>query len=123
VPIPLSYNSRWGSLKRENKARARAAEQQREAELDRIRAGLGERIAAWKRASQEAKTYRKKLMPQAHRTLDATFAAYQVDRADFASLFQAEIQLLDFERTIRRAEAKAALSSVEVEALTGKQIR
>jgi cobalt-zinc-cadmium efflux system outer membrane protein len=123
VPIPLSYNSRWGSLKRENKARARAAEQQREAELDRIRAGLGERIAAWKRASQEAKTYRKKLMPQAHRTLDATFAAYQVDRADFASLFQAEIQLLEFERTIRRAEAKAALSRVEVEALTGKQIR
>jgi outer membrane protein TolC len=123
VPIPFSYSSRWGSQDREHKARARSAEQQREAELDRIRGGLGERIAAWKRAAQEARTYRDKLMPQAHRTLDSTFAAYQVDRADFASLFQAEIQLLEFERTIRRAEAKAALSRVEVEALTGKQIR
>jgi outer membrane protein, heavy metal efflux system len=123
MPIPLSYDSRWGSQKREQKALARAAEEQREAELDRIRGSLGQRIAAWKRAAQESKTYRDKLMPQAHRTLDATFAAYQVDRADFASLFQAEIQLLDFERTIRRAEAKTALSRVEVEALTGKQIR
>jgi outer membrane protein TolC len=122
VPIPFSYDSRWGSQKRENKARARAAEQQREAELDRIRAGLGQHVASWKRAIQEATTYRQKLVPQAHRTLDATFAAYQVDRAEFASLFQAELQLLDFERTIRRAEAKAALSRVEVEALLGRQI-
>ena len=62
-------------------------------------------------------------MPRAHRTLDATFAAYQVDRADFASLFQSELQLLDFERTIRRAEARAALARVEVEALTGQPHR
>ncbi len=123
VPIPLSHDSRWGSQRREQRARARAAEQQREAELDRIRGSLGRRVAAWTRAAQQAQTYRDQLMPQAHRTLDATFAAYQVDRADFASLFQAEIQLLDFERTIRRSEALAALSRVELEALTGRQVR
>jgi len=123
LPIPFSYNSRWGSQEREQMARARSAEEQRAAALDRIRGALGQRIAAWKRAAQQAKTYRTRLMPQAHRTLDATFAAYQVDRADFASLFQAEIQLLEFERTIRQAQARAALSRVEVEALTGKQIR
>lgn len=119
MPLPLSYDRRSGSKKRENELRAAAAEQDRSAELDRIRGELGRAVAAWKRAVQEAKTYRTKLMPQAHKTLDATFAAYQVDRADFASLFQAELQLLNFERTIREAEATAALARVEVDALVG----
>ena len=76
-------------------------------------------VAEWERAVSEAKTYRKELMPLAKQALDATFAAYQVDRADFASLFQAELELLDFERTIRRAEAQASLLRVEAESLIG----
>ncbi|MBW2735419.1 MAG: TolC family protein [Deltaproteobacteria bacterium] len=123
VPIPLFFDSRWGSQRRENMARAWALEAQRSAELNRIAGDLGRNIAAWKRAAQKAKAYRDTLMPLAHHTLDATFAAYQVDRADFASLFQAEMQLLNFERAIFRAEARAALSHVEVQALTGTQRR
>ena len=122
MPLPLSYDRRWGSKKREHELRARAAEQAREAELDRIRGSLGRVVATWKRSLQEASTYRSKLMPAAHRTLDATFAAYQVDRADFASLFQSELQLLTFERTIRKAEATAALAYVEAEALVGRSL-
>ena len=122
VPLPLSYDRRWGSVARENELRAAQSEQEREAELDRIRAALGRVVAAWRRAAQEAATYRDELMPAAHRTLDATLAAYQVDRADFASLFQAELQLLDFERTIRRAEADSALARVETEALVGQDL-
>ena len=122
MPLPLSYDRRWGSKKREAELRAKMSEQSREAELDRIRADLGRVAATWKRAAQEAKTYRAKLMPAAHKTLDATFAAYQVDRAGFASLFQAELQLLKFERTIRKAEATAALAQVEAEALVGRSL-
>ena len=119
LPLSLSYGRRWGSLQREHELQAKKAEQEREAELDRIRGDLGRVVAAWQRAVQEARAYRSKLMPDAQRTLDATFAAYQVDRADFASLFQAELQLLSFEETLRKAEATAALARVEIEALVG----
>ncbi len=119
LPLPLSYDQKWGSMKRANELGAKMAEQMRDATVDRIRAKLGHVVATWKRAAQQAVTYREELMPDAHRTLDATFAAYHVDRADFASLFQAELQLLAFERTIRKAEAAAALAKVEVEALVG----
>jgi hypothetical protein len=61
-------------------------------------------------------------MPLAHRALDATFAAYQVDRADFASLYQSELQLLDFERTIVRATARTHLEHVAAEALVGQPL-
>ncbi|MHC4816069.1 MAG: TolC family protein [Planctomycetota bacterium] len=119
LPLSLSYGRRWGSLQREHELQAKQAEQERGAELDRIRGELGRVVAAWQRAVQQARAYRSKLTPDAHRTLDATFAAYQVGRADFASLFQAELQLLSFEETLRKAEATAALARVEIEALVG----
>jgi outer membrane protein, heavy metal efflux system len=119
VPLPFSYDRRWGSQKRANEEQARALEQDREAEADRIRGELGHVVASWERAAEQAKSYREKLVPASQRTLDATFAAYQVGQADFASLFQAELQLLDFERTIRIADATTAVSRVEVQALIG----
>jgi outer membrane protein TolC len=122
LSVPLTFfqnEGRWGTVQRAAKARARAAEAERQAELDRIRAGLEAALARGRRAAREARAYRDKLLPAAQRTLDATLSAYSVDRADFASLHQAELQLLDFERTLRRAETTAALAAVEIDALTG----
>ena len=119
VPIPLSFDRRWGSKARTQELMAKAAEEGRESAMDKIRGDIGGAIARWKRALSEAHIYRDQLMPDAHKTLDATFAAYQVGRADFANLFQAELQLLTFERTIRKAETSAALARVEVETLVG----
>jgi len=124
VPLTLFQNDRrWGTAQRAARARARAALLERGAELDRIRGELGATLARWRRADREARVYHTRLMPAAHRTLNATFAAYSVDRADFASLYQAQLQLLDFERTIRRAENTAALGEVAAEALIGAPAR
>jgi len=123
VPLPFSYDGRWGSEQRRNDKLADATAQERAAELDRMRGDLGKLVAVWKRAAQEARTYRKDLTPSARLTLEATFASYQVDRADFASLFQAELQLLNFERTTRMAESAAAEARVEVEAIVGGEVK
>lgn len=122
VPIPIWYQRRWGSARRSKAALAKSAERRREAELDRIRGELGQTVAAWQRAAKQARVYRGKLMPLAHRALDATFAAYQVDRADFAALFQAELQLLAFERTIRRSESATYVHRVHAESLIGERL-
>ncbi len=123
VPLPVLSDQKWDAIKSEAEQQAKQAELAREAELDRIRGAMGRVVAGWKRAAREARTYRETLKPQAHKTLDATLAAYQVDRASFASLFQAEVQLLKFERTIRKAEATAALARVEAEALIGAPVQ
>ena len=123
LPIPVFYGSRASSVERKQRELAGAAKQQWQATVDQLRGELGRVVAAWKRAASEAKTYRKDLTPLAKQALNATFAAYQVDRADFASLFQTELELLNFERTIRRAEAQASLLQVEAEALTGTALK
>jgi len=119
LPIPFTYDGRWGSEELRNEKLAQAAVEDRSAELDRIRGDLGRLLANWKRSVQKARTYRESLTPEARLTLDATFASYQVGRADFSSLFQAEVQLLNFERTTRMAESSAAEARVEAEALVG----
>lgn len=122
IPLPFSYDRRWGTEERQQQLLARSAMAQRKAALDRIRGQIATQLAHWRRAGQKSKDYRLKLMPLAHRALDATFGAYQVDRAGFASLYQAELQLLNFERAIRLAEANAAKSRVAIEGLVGTRV-
>lgn len=122
LPLPFWYERRSGSQRRMNEELADSALEGRDAEFDRIRGEIGKVVAVWKRATQKARTYRKELTPAAKDALDATFVAYQADRADFASLFQAEIQLLDYERTTFAAEASAAAARVNAQGLVGGQV-
>ena len=119
LPLPFSYDGRWGSEGRQNEKMAAAAMQDRDAALDRMRGDLGGIVADWKRSAQKARTYRDELIPEAHMSLDATFSSYRVGRADFASLFQAEVELLNFERTTRMAATEAAEARVSAEEIVG----
>jgi cobalt-zinc-cadmium efflux system outer membrane protein len=119
LPLPLSYDRRSRSERRHDEQMAAAALEDRAAALDEIRGRLGRIVADWKRSVQEARTYRQDLIPEARLSLEATFASYRVGRADFASLFQAELELLNFERTARLAETAAAQARAEAEAVVG----
>ncbi len=119
VPLPTAAARRWGGEEAEHEALARAARSDAVTTRDQIRAALDGALARWERASEKADTYRRQLIPDARATLEATLAAYRVGRADYASLFQAEVQLLDLERAARVAEAEGALAEVDVAAALG----
>ncbi len=118
VPIP------WGSRKKglgeeaahlqgERGARARLA-----ATIDTIESDLISIDASWSRAFEKASTYHEELLPTARATLDSTLSDFSVGKADFASLYEAESELLDLEKTyltaaietlVQRAAARAAV--------------
>lgn len=123
VPLPLFYGSTHGAEARAARAQVRAVEAKRAALVDRISAAIADSVSGWKRAVGKARTYQEQLVPKAHRTLDATFSAYQVDRADFTSLYDAELELLRFEKTIRISIVEALVARARVEWLTGKEQR
>jgi outer membrane protein TolC len=123
LPLPFSYDERWGSEGRQNEKLAAAAIQDRDAALDRMRGELGGIVADWRRSAQKARTYREELIPEARMSLDATFASYRVGRADFASLFQAELELLNFERTTLMAATDAAEALVSAEEIVGRGVK
>ncbi len=123
LPLPLFYDDRWGSEERQNEKLAEATVQERDAALDLMRGDVGGVVADWKRSAQKARTYREELIPEARMSLDATFASYRVGRADFASLFQAEVELLNFERATRTAAMDAAEARVRAEEIVGNGVK
>ena len=123
VPIP------WGSAKRSRAERAaqlqvaRAERARLAAELDRIESDLAGIHARWTRAFQQAVEYRDNLTPHARATLETSLSDYTVDRADFATLFEAQVALLDLERTLLQSTAETYIQAAEADATIGAAAR
>jgi outer membrane protein TolC len=119
IPIP------WGSAKRSRAEQAaqrqvaRAERARMVAELDRIEADLTAIHARWARAFEQAVEYRDHLTRDARATLETSFTDYTVDRADFATLFEAEVALLDLERTLLRSTAETHIQAAAADATMG----
>lgn len=122
VPLPVFYGSRYGARAEESSSKARASDANQDALLDRIASALADALATWRRSAGKVDTYTNSLVPEAHRVLDATFSSYQVDRADFISLYEAEVELLKFERTIRTATVEGLMAQATIEMLVGKEL-
>lgn len=119
IPIP------WGSAKRsraEQVAQAQAARAGRAslaAERDRIESELEAIHARWTRAFEQAVEYHERLAPEARASLEASFSDYTVGRADFATLFDAQVTLLDLERTLLSAAAQTHIQAAAADATIG----
>lgn len=121
MPLPWFWGAAgWGAMAEENRAMARAARSQRDATWDRLRGELAASDARLRRAEGKARTYRDSLVPSAQRTLESTLTAYQVDRAGFADLIEAELELLELERGLYEAQADALMARAELDALRGR---
>jgi len=120
VPLPLDWSDRWPAERQARLRQAAAEDARREALLDEVTAGLADALARWRRGADQAATLQQALIPVARSALTATVAAYQTGGADFATLFQAELRLIDLERDRLRALFAAAAARAAVDALTGE---
>ena len=119
IPIP------WGSAKRSRAKRAaqlqvaRAGRARMMAELDRIESDLAAIHSRWTRAFEQAVEYRDNLTPDARATLETSLSDYTVGRADFSTLFEAEVALLDLERTLLSATVQTHIQAAAADATIG----
>lgn len=121
VPVPAASGKRWNGMAAAAEQRARAAEQQADAVLVRLTAALAAAETRHTRAVANADTYRDALEAAADAALESTLSAYQVDRAGFADLIRAEIDLLDVRRQRLRAEADANSARADILTLLSGQ--
>ncbi|MBW2277682.1 MAG: TolC family protein, partial [Deltaproteobacteria bacterium] len=122
IPIPFDYTNSTNGKKAQHLAMAAAADEMRAAALDGIASDLERSLATWLRALSKERNYKEQLVPEGQRSLEASLTAYETGRADFSSIFRAELDLIRFERTIRVARVEAAQAKVAVEALVGAPI-
>lgn len=109
LPLPIGSARQAEGAAAAAQARARAIEHDHQAALHRIDAQMTTIHAAWTRADSKARTYRETLIPGAQAVLETTRSDFSVGRADFASLFEAEVALLALERAWITAAAQTHL--------------
>lgn len=120
VPIPVASapkalaGERAGHAARDG-ARARLA-----AALDRVEADLIAADASWRRAWEKTSTYESSLIPAAGAALETTLNDFAVDRAEFSTLYEAEIDLLTLERAHLQANIETLIQRAQVRATTGR---
>jgi outer membrane protein TolC len=114
VPLPAASSRRWAGMAAAAEARARSAEEASRARAARLEALLAAAEARHARSLARAAAYRESLEAAARAALSSTRSAYEVDRAGFADLIRAEIDLLDVQRARLQAEAEAASTRSEI---------
>jgi cobalt-zinc-cadmium efflux system outer membrane protein len=121
VDIPLQQGRR--------RSQEREAERAREAALAGLRAveattagRLGEARAAYAAELQRERLLASTLLPQAEANLRAAIADYESGRIDFATLIEAERQVLEARMRLLDAEVEAALRLAELETIVGGEL-
>jgi len=119
VPIPVDYKDRYNAKTKARLAHALASEEKYNLMLDRVSFEIEKSLSKWERSCNKVVTYHRQLIPGAESTLEAALSAWKVGRTEFSSLYQAEVQLLDFEKAVLMARAETVLMSLEIERLVG----
>ncbi|MDY6951649.1 MAG: TolC family protein [Thermodesulfobacteriota bacterium] len=119
LPIPVDYKDRYNAKRRARLADALASEEKYRSMLDKVSSEIEKSLSKWERSCNKVTTYNRQLIPGAKSTLEAALSAWEVGRTEFSSLYQAEVQLLDFEKAVLMARAETVLMSLEIERLVG----
>jgi outer membrane protein TolC len=90
-----------------------------QARVNELDAMLRQQVAAAQQALRSVRLYEGSLLPQARLTAEASLSAYRVGRADFSSLLDSRMTVLNTE--IGRAAGVTAYNKAlaEIEFLTG----
>jgi hypothetical protein len=90
--------------------------------MDQLEADLEIVHAQWERAFSKATTYQDGLLPLARAMLETTVSDYSVDKADFSSLYDAEVAVLELERSLLMATAETLIRQTQTQALVGSEL-
>ena len=118
--IPLQQASRRGQ-EREAENMLAAALSRKSAAMNQLLGELAEYTAALDAARQVEAINSSSLLPQAEATLQAAYVGYQNGRVDFATLLDAQRQILKAKLDVLNAQVQAQTSLAQIEKLLGEE--
>jgi outer membrane protein TolC len=121
MSVPIPWGSRKQGLGREaaHREAERGARARLTAAVDRIESELHVAEAAWARAYEKATSYQRSLIPAARATLETTLSDFSVGKADFASLYESEVELLMLENAYITAAIETHIQSANARSISG----
>jgi outer membrane protein, heavy metal efflux system len=122
VPIPVGSGRRARGTRLAHLEAARRAQARLEAAEDKLVTDLETVHAQWSRSFAKSSTYRRELLPLALSMLETTLSDYAVDKANFSSLYEAQVAVLELERAMQSATAETHIRQAEATALMGGKL-
>jgi outer membrane protein, heavy metal efflux system len=119
--IPLQQGSRRGQ-EREAENMLAAARSRKETAASQLLGELAEYSSALDAARRVETLTGSSLLPQAEATLQAAFVGYQNGKVDFATLLDAQRQILKAKLDVLNAQAQAQASLAQIEKLLGEEL-
>ncbi|MGE0356458.1 MAG: TolC family protein [Burkholderiales bacterium] len=121
VNIPLQQSSRRAK-EREARAMLEAAKSRREAAAIGALGELSESVAALEAARRTENLAGASLLPQAEVTFQSALASYENGKVDFATLLDAQRQILRAKLERLKAQAEAQMRLAEIERIVGEDL-
>ena len=121
VNIPLQQGSRRGQ-EREAENMLAAAQSRKQALANQLLGELVEYRLSLEAARQLESFASNSLLPQAEAMLQAAYVGYQNGKVDFATLLDAQRQILKARVDVLNAQAQAQASLAQIERLIGEEI-
>ena len=119
VPLPFDFLQKTKAKYNLFNFKKRSIESNYQNMLNKLEAQLEAALASNQRAEEKIKTYEINLLPGAQTALEMTLTAYENSKTDFSSLYQAQLQILDFERILIKARNTAVQSLISIETFIG----
>ncbi len=119
--IPLQQGSRRGQ-EREAESMLAAAQSRKQALANQLLGELVEYSASLDAARQVEALATSSLLPQAEAMLAAAYVGYQNGKVDFATLLDAQRQILKARVDVLNAQAQAQASLAQIEKLIGEEL-
>ncbi|MFN7085245.1 MAG: TolC family protein [Burkholderiales bacterium] len=90
-----------------------------EAQRNELGAKLRQQVATAEQSLRSARLYRSDILPQARLTAEASLAAYKVGRADFMTLLDSQMAVLNYEIAYATAVTNYNKALAEIDLITG----
>jgi outer membrane protein, heavy metal efflux system len=91
-----------------------------QAQLNELSSKLRQQVASAEQNLKSAQLYETGILPQARLAVESSLAAYRVNRADFLSLLDSQMTVLNYEVSYASALANYNKAIAEIDLLTGK---
>ena len=122
VPIPLQKGRKQDAAVAEARADLAALEAEHHEVVNTLRADIAQRVNELERSRTQLALYKRAVLPQAQATLASTTASYQVGRANFTSVIDAQAELFNDETAYYRALTDFAKALADVQRLVGAEV-
>lgn len=119
--VPLQQESRR-SQEREAEKMIEVSRARKEASANQLLADLSENLAGADAARRTEILTQTSLLPQAELTFQAALASYETGKVDFATLLDAERQILKAKQDIIKAQAEQQARLADIERIVGEDL-